>query len=291
MTSTHPSKTVRPTVVFRPDSPVPIEPLSTLWRHRKLVTRFARNDAIGRYRGSALGLTWSFLNPLLMLGVFTIVFSTVFARARFGGTGLPDRPAVLLIFCGMTVFGVFTEVLTRAPMVILGNPNYVKKVVFPLEILPLAMVGSALFHALIGLLILLVGCLALGYGLSWTVLLLPLVLAPLALLAAGVGWFFASLGIYARDVGHVMGVVAQALFFLTPVVFPFQVFVDNAPIVASILQWNPMKIAVDEARMMLVWGQLPDFVSLGVFSLLSVVVAWFGFVWFQRTRAGFADVL
>jgi len=270
---------------------VPVEPLATLWRHRKLLTRFARNDAIGRYRGSALGLTWSFLNPLLMLGVFTIVFSTVFARARFGGNGLPDRPAVLLIFCGMTVFGVFSEVLTRAPMVIFGNPNYVKKVVFPLEILPLAMVGSALFHALIGLFILLVGGLALGYGLSWTVLLLPLVVVPLALLAAGVGWFFASLGIYARDVGHVMGVVAQALFFLTPVVFPFQVFVDNAPVVASILQWNPMKIAVDEARMMLVWGQLPDFVALGVFWLLSVVVAWLGFAWFQKTRAGFADVL
>lgn len=291
VTSTYPAKTARPTVIFGPDVSVPVEPLATIWRHRKLVTRFARNDAIGRYRGSALGLTWSFLNPLLMLGVFTIVFSTVFRGARFGGDGLPDRPAVLLIFCGMTVFGVFTEVLTRAPTMILAHPNYVKKVVFPLEILPLALVGSALFHATVGLLILAVGTILLGQPLSWTVLLLPLVLIPLAFFSAGIGWFFASLGVFARDLGHVVGVISQALFFLTPVVFPFQAILDNAPLVASILEWNPLKIAVDEARMVLVWGQLPNFMSLGVFFVLSVLTAWFGFAWFQKTRRGFADVL
>jgi lipopolysaccharide transport system permease protein len=181
-------------------------------------------------------------------------------------------------------------VLGRAPSSILAHPNYVKKVVFPLEILPVALIGSSLLHAAIGLAILAIGALALGESLSWTFLLLPLVLLPLVLLGLGVGWFLASLGVYVRDVAHSVGVVSQALFFLTPVVYPFSLF-ESAPRVAAVLRWNPLKVAVDEARLVVLWGELPDFRALGAVTLAGLAVAWLGFVWFQKTRRGFADVL
>lgn len=267
-----------------------LDPLHTLFPHRRLLLRFTINDALGRYRGSALGIAWSFLSPLLMLAVFTIAFGTIFANATFGREGLPPREPVLSIFCGMIVFAVFGEVLSRAPSAILTHPNYVKKVVFPLEILPVAIVGSSLFHALIGLTILAIGTVLLGHGLSWTFLLLPIILLPLLLLALGVGWLLASLGVYVRDVAHTIGVVSQALFFLTPVVYPFSVF-ENAPRLAAVLRWNPIKIAIDEARLVVLWGELPNFRALGLVSAAGLVVAWLGFVWFQKTRRGFADVL
>jgi lipopolysaccharide transport system permease protein len=278
-------------LVLAPGRAPSLDPVGTLFRHRHLAWRFAINDALGRYKGSALGLCWSFLNPLLMLGVFTIAFGTVFRGARFGAADLPDRPAVLLIFCGMVVFAVFGEVLARAPGCIVGNPNFVKKVVFPLEILPVALVGSSLLHALIGLSILAVGALALGHPPSPTILLLPFVLLPLVLFTLGVGWFLASLGVFARDVGHVTGVASQALFFLTPVVFPFEAVENGAPWAAAILRWNPLKIAVDEARLLVVWGELPNAAPLLAFGACGLAVAWLGFAWFQKTRRGFADVL
>lgn len=262
----------------------------TLLPHRRLVLRFTLNDALGRYKGSALGIAWSFLNPLLMLAVFTVAFGTLFANATFTREGLPPRPPVLSIFCGMVVFAVFGEVLGRAPSAILAHPNYVKKVVFPLEILPVALVGSSLLHALIGLSILAVGTLALGHALSWTFFLLPLVLLPLVLLALGIGWLLASLGVYVRDVAHTIGVVSQALFFLTPVVYPFSLF-ESRPLIAAILRWNPLKVAVDEARLVVLWGELPDFAALAAMTAVGAVVAWLGFAWFQKTRRGFADVI
>ena len=205
----------------------PRNPLPALWRHRHLLRRLILNDALGKYRGSMFGICWSFLNPLLMLGVFTIAFGTIFRGAGFG-VAMPERPLVLLIFCGMVVFGIFGETIGRACTAVVHQPNYVKKLVFPLEILPVVVVGSALFHALIGLVLLFLGQMLLGYLPSWRIVQLPLVLLPLLLWALGAGWFLASLGVFMRDVSHVMSVVTQALFFMTPVVFPFEAL-DPAP--------------------------------------------------------------
>ena len=267
----------------------PRNPLVALWEHRHLLRRFTLNDALGKYKGSILGLCWSFLSPLLMLAVFTIAFGTIF-QAGFGSS-LPERPPVLPIFCGMIVFGVFGEVLGRAPAAILANPNYVKKVVFPLEILPIAILGSSLLHALIGLAMLLLGQLALGYPLYATTLLLPVVLLPLVLFAAGVGWFVAALGVYVRDITHSTVVVTQALFFLSPVVYPFQLIEDNRPSIAAVLALNPLKVAIDNARLVLIWGYQPDWTGLAICGALGIAVAWFGYLWFCKTRKGFADVV
>jgi len=267
-----------------------LDPIAALWRQRKLLRRFAVNDALGKYRGSLLGLCWSFLNPLLMLAVFTIAFGTVFRGAAFTN-GLVERPVVLPIFCGMVVFGVFGEVLGRTPMCIVGQPNYVKKIVFPLEVLPTAILGSSLLHALIGLSILIVGQLALGFGLPWTAVLLPVVLLPLLLFALGTGFLLSSLGVYVRDIGHSIGVVSQALFFLTPVVYPFKAIEDGAPAMAAVLRWNPLKVVVDGARECLIYGVVPAPLPLLAVSVVGVAVTWLGFLWFQKTRAGFADVV
>jgi lipopolysaccharide transport system permease protein len=281
----------KPLVLSPTKAPI-LEPVAAIWPHRRLLLRFTLNDALGRYKGSLLGIAWSFLNPLLMLGVFTIAFGTIFSGANFAmRAGLPPRPPVLSIFCGMIVFAIFGEVLGRAPGCVLSNPNYVKKVVFPLEILPVALLGSSLLHALIGLCILAIGALALGSSLYWTIVLLPLVLLPLVLFGLGFGWFLGSLGVYVRDVGHTMTVVSQALFFLTPVVYPFSVFTDAAPRIAAVLAWNPLKVAVDDARLVVLWGELPDFTALTAVTAVSLLIAWLGFVWFQKTRRGFADVL
>ena len=157
---------------------MPWSAATELWRRRQLLRRLVVNEALGKYRGSVLGMAWSFLNPLLMLAVFTIAFGSVFKGAAFQN-GLPARPAVLPIFCGMVVFGIFGEALGRAPTAVLSQPNYVKKIVFPLELLPAAITGSALLHAGIGLCILVVGMLALGVVPGAAALLLPIVIVPI----------------------------------------------------------------------------------------------------------------
>ena len=268
----------------------PAVAVAMLWRRRALLWRFTFADALGKYRGSWLGIGWSFLNPLLMLAVFTVAFGAVFKGASFAN-GLPARPAVLPIFCGMVVFGIFGEVLSRAPTAVLAHPNYVKKIVFPLEILPAAITGSALLHACIGLCILLVGQLALGVVPGAAALWLPVVLLPIVLLALGAGWWLASLGVYVRDIGHGMNVVTQALFFLTPVVYPFEAIERGAGALAAVLACNPLKIVIDDARLCLLWNTAPPPLPLGGALLVALVFAAAGLLWFERTRKGFADVV
>lgn len=265
-------------------------PVATLWRQRALLRRFALADALGKYRGSWLGICWSFLNPLLMLAVFTIAFGSVFHGASFAN-GLPPRPTVLPIFCGMVVFAIFGEALGRAPTAVLAHPNYVKKIVFPLEILPAAIVGSALLHAGIGLSILIVGMLALGVVPGFAALLLPLVLLPIALLALGAAWWLASLGVYVRDIGHGMNVVAQALFFLTPIVYPFEAIENGAGALGPVLACNPLKIVVDGARACLLWNTVPPLLPWALATAFALLFALTGAAWFERTRKGFADVV
>ena len=253
-----------------------------------LVRIFTLRDALGRYRGSLLGLGWSFLNPLLMLAVYTFAFGR--NEEGWAPPGAPKAPAVLAIFCGMVTFAVFGEVLGRAPTLILGNPNYVKKVVFPLEILPVTVLGSALLHALIGFAILLLGQLTLGSGLHLAALCFPLVLVPLILLALGVGWWFAALGVYVRDLGQSIAVVTQVFFFLSPTVYPAsQASTSRA---TEVLLWaNPLTTIIEGARATLLYGQPPPWLALGVVTIVAAALAMSGYAWFQKVREGFADVV
>ena len=261
----------------------------SLWRNRQLIVQMTKREVVGRYQGSAMGLAWSFLNPVFMLVVYTFVFSEIF-KSRWGGIGGDDSKTqfAVVLFVGMIVLSLFSEVLNRAPGLILSNVNYVKKVVFPIEILPVIAMGAALFHSLISLGVLLAAFALFNGYLHWTAVFTPLVLLPLVILTMGLAWMLASLGVFLRDVGQTIGIITTVLMFLSPVFYPITAVPERfRPIIMA----NPLTFIIEQAREVLIWGHLPNWLGLGTYTLVAVALAWAGYAWFQKTRKGFADVL
>ncbi len=241
-----------------------------------------------RYRGSLIGGAWTFIYPLLMLAIYTFVFSVVF-NSRWGvGQNESKADFAIILFAGMIVFNIFSEVVNRAPSLVINNVNYVKKVVFPLEILPWVAMGTSLFHAAASLLVLLTAQLLLRTALPWTVLLLPLVLLPLILLCMGLAWFLAAIGVFVRDIGQITSVVTTVIMFLSALFYPTSAL---PPQYLPWLQFNPLIPIIAESRKVLVFSVSPDWRSLGILFAISLVGAFMGFWWFQKVRKGFADVL
>lgn len=271
-------------------APYPATPsamLASLIRNRGLLRDLVRRDFIGRYKGSVLGVVWSLFNPLLMLAVYTVVFSVAF-KAKWG-TGEESRVAfAIVLFSGMIVHSFFAECLNRAPVLITSHANYVKKVVFPLEILPWMVLFSALLHFLVSFAVLLAFCLLAGVPVHAGVLLVPLVLLPLILTILGLSWIFASLGVYLRDLAQVMGIVTTVALFLAPVFYPIDAL---PPTYQALLAWNPITLPITHLRDVMLWGKPLDWVEWGVSLAVGVVVCQVGFWWFQKSRRGFADVL
>jgi lipopolysaccharide transport system permease protein len=266
----------------------PIAMFTSFWRNRQLILQLTRREVIGRYRGSLMGLAWSFLNPLLMLVVYTFVFSVVF-KARWGTGGQESRADfAIILFTGMIVFNLFAEIINRAPGLIISNVNYVKKVVFPLEILSWVSLGSVLFHSLVSLIVLLLVQIIINHSLPWTIIFFPLVLLPLIFASLGVAWFLAALGVFVRDIGQVTGVFTTVLMFLSAVFYPLSALPEAYQV---LLKLNPLVLIIIESRKVLVFGSLPDWFSIGIALLVGFSIATAGFWWFQRTRKGFADVL
>ncbi|MGY3258745.1 ABC transporter permease [Pseudomonas chlororaphis] len=255
--------------------------------NRSLIFNLIRREVSGRYRGSALGLLWSFFNPVLMLAVYTFVFSVVFKARWVGGTGSKTEFA-LVLFSGLMVFNLFSECINRAPTLIIGNVNYVKKVIFPLEILTCVALGSAAFHLLISLLVWLIFY-VLFFGMPHaTILLLPFVLLPLVLLTLGLSWLLASLGVYLRDVSQVVGIITTVLMFLSPIFYPVVSLPESY---RPFMLISPLTFVIEQARDVMIWGRPIDLQGWVVHTSLSGLVACLGFAWFQKTRKGFADVL
>lgn len=265
----------------------PAAMVRSLWRHRELAAAMVQREVVGRYRGSVMGLLWSFFNPAFMLVIYTFVFSVVF-KARWNVGSDSKTEFALVLFAGLIMFNLFAECLNRSPSLILSNASYVKKVVFPLEMLPWVALGSALFHALISLAVWLVAYAVLFGVPHLTVLYLPLVMLPLLLLIMGVSWFLASLGVYLRDVSQIIGVISTVLMFLSPVFYSGAALPEEY---RQLLQLNPLTPVIEQAREVLFWGRAPDFAALSVYLLASALLAWLGFAWFQKTRKGFADVI
>lgn len=265
----------------------PREMFAGHWRNLGLVGTLVKREIIGQYRGSILGLFWSFLNPVFMLAVYTFVFRDIF-ETRWNSGGDSESEFALVLFSGLMVFNLFAECVHRAPGLILANPNYVKKVVFPLEILPSVAMGAALFHALASLVVWMIFHLVL-YGLPHlTALLFPVVLLPLLFLIMGILWFLASLGVYLRDIGQLIGVITTAMLFLSPIFYPISELPEKYQ---ALLLANPLALVIEQARGVLIWGRQPDWTLYGIYFGASALLAWLGFVWFQTTRKGFADVL
>ena len=262
--------------------------VSSLWRNRQLIAQMTKREVVGRYKGSAMGLAWSFFNPVFMLTVYTFVFSEVF-KSRWGVGGEESKTQfAVVLFVGMIVHGLFAEVLNRAPALILSNVNYVKKVVFPLETLPVIAMGAALFHSLISLGVLLAAFVLFNGYLHWTAVFTPLVLLPLIMLTLGLSWMLASLGVFLRDVGQTIGIITTVLMFLSPVFYPVTAVPERF---RQFIMANPLTFIIEQAREVLIWGHLPNWVGLGIYTLAATVIAWAGYAWFQKTRKGFADVL
>jgi lipopolysaccharide transport system permease protein len=261
--------------------------LGSLVRHRTLVWLMVAREVAGRYRGSLAGLLWSFFNPVFMLVVYTFVFSTVFKMRWPGGSGDKLEFAAIL-FSGMIVHSIFAECVTRAPTLILSTPNLVKKVVFPLEVLPWVATGSALFHAAVSSVVLILFLFIARGGVPWTALLFPLVIAPYVVFTIGVSWWLASIGVYVRDVAQMTGVAATVLMFLSPVFYPLAAVPEALRVVFYL---NPLTFVIEQSRELLLWGHAPNWAGLALYTGFAFVVAWAGLFWFQKTRKGFADVL
>jgi len=259
------------------------------WSYRRLVADLTWREISGRYRGSWLGISWSIAQPLLMLAVYTFVFSVVF-EAKWSASAVPAGKFdfALFVFVGVLLHSILGEAITRSSTLIVGNANYVKKVIFPLEILPLTVIGAAAFHALIAIGILLAGVVLLGGGLHWTVLWLPLLVLPLLVFSLGVAWGLAALGVFLRDTAQVTGVLSSVLMFMAPVFYPLNALPEH---IRGWLYLNPLTFVIEQARGVIFAGQAPDVALLALFWGVALVVAQGGYWFFQKSRKGFADVL
>lgn len=259
-----------------------------LWKHRELCWRLTEREVLGRYRGSALGIGWSFITPLAMLAVYTFVFSQVF-KARWGGleNAGPLGFAVNL-FAGLIVFNLFSECVSRAPSLVISNPNYVKKVVFPLEVLGAVAVGSVGFHALTSLSILVVFELIVFHQLPLTLLWLPLIWLPLVLGSLACTWILSAAGVFLRDIGQLIGVGLNMLMFLSPIFFPTSALPANWQ---PVLRLNPLAQVIEETRKSAVQGINPDFGYLAISILITFAACELSFRGFNKAKRAFADVL
>ena len=252
-----------------------------------LLGQMTRRDILARYKGSAMGLFWSFATPLAMLVIYTFVFSEVFG-ARWH-VGSDDKVGFAInLFAGLIVHGAFAECAGRASGLIGQNQNYVKRVVFPLWLLSPMVVLSSLFHALISCVVLL---LAFGwfYGfVHWQALLLPLVALPFVLFLLGVVWLLSALGVFFRDIGQIMPVVITAMLFMAPVFYPVNALPDAFQ---GWLYFNPLTPAIEMARALLVVGELPMLSFFIKYMLAGLLAAVTGLAFFLRVRKGFADVI
>ncbi len=265
----------------------PLAVFSTFWIHRELILQLAWREIVQRYRGSVFGLLWSLFHPLLMLAVFTFVFGRVLPTRS--GLDVIDTPAFgLTLFAGLVVFWLISECLTRAPRLLLENPSFVKRVVFPVEILPWVVVLTAAFHTTVSTIVLLCATWLVQGSLPFSIVMLPFVLAPVAIFGLGALWFFAALGVYIRDIQQMMPIFLTALMFLTPIFYPSSALPDA---IRSVLMLNPLAGAIERTRAVVLTGVIPDWqVLLGAF-LTSWAIAWLGRAWFERVRWGFAGVI
>jgi len=258
----------------------------SLARHRALVAELTRREFSGRYQGSFGGVAWSFVQPLFLLAVYTLAFGVIL-KARWGFSG-GTADYALMIFAGLVVFNAFSECLARAPVLVTANPNFVKKIVFPLELLPWVMALTILMHALLAVCVWIAGY-ALLYGVPKpTVLLAPLVLACFFPVLLGMGWLLSALGVLVRDISHLTQLASHALLFLTPIFYG----VEAAPaLLQNVLMLNPLTFVVEELRLVLFYGQAPAWSAIATYFALSSAFAWAALALFRRMRHGFADLV
>lgn len=253
----------------------------------ELLLDLIKRDFIGKYKGSLLGFLWSLFNPLIMLCVYTIVFD-VALKTKWNSENQNQIAFPIIIFVGMIVNNFFSECLTRAPSLVVMHPSYVKKVVFPIEILTCMTVGSAFIHFCISYFVVLIFCLFNGVALGINIALAPVIIFPLILTSIGLSWVISALGVYFRDMPQIASMLAIITQFIAPVFFP----TDNMPTAYQILVClNPITLPIIELRNLLFWGGAMNWFSWGGSLMVSLIICRSGFWFFDKMRGGFADVL
>ncbi|MEK8131085.1 ABC transporter permease [Paenibacillus filicis] len=262
--------------------------IKDLIKYKTIIKQFTLRELSIKYKGSVLGFSWTFITPILMLVVYTFVFSEIF-NSRWSQTDNGGHVEfALLVFCGLIVFNIFSEVILRAPTLIPSNVNLVKKVVFPLQLLIINILFATLVQAAISFTILVTGVWIFMGGVHWTIVLLPVVILPLVLITAGVGWIVSSLGVYFKDIGQFLGVFVQALMLLSPIFYPVSLIPKNLLFIYNL---NPITFVVEDVRRIIVWGQLPQWEWTISGIVIGTILLIIGYKWFMKTKGGFSDVL
>lgn len=261
--------------------------LHTLWQQRDLLKSLAWRDIAMRYKGSSIGLLWAIITPLLLLAIYTAVFSGIF-QARWGQTGGPLEYA-LQLFVGLTVHGLAAECLNRSPAVMLNNVSYVKRVVFPLHLLPLVTLASALFHFVISVIILVLFYIVTKQHIPvMGIIYTPIIILPYVVWLSGISYLLSGLGVYFRDITQLMGLITTILLFLSPVFYPASMLPERLQV---IFMFNPLTLIIEQVRAVLLDGGSPDWSGLGLYAIGALLMLAVGIWSFKKMRRGFADVL
>ena len=262
------------------------QPLWQLPSRAELIFSFAKRELLGRYKGSALGLAWAVLNPVVMIAIFTFIFAGIFG-ARFG-TNHSHWEYALYLFCGLLPWSMFQDSVQQSANTIVVNSNLVKRVVFPLEALPAAQVFAALGNQLFATVALLIATIIIRQRLELTAIWFPLLLIPQILFALGVSWLVASLGVFLRDIAQGITLLLMAWMYLTPIIYPESIVPEHF---RTFIDLNPFTHLIRNYRHIFLDGLSPDWRGLGYFTLIATIFFLFGYWWFARTRKSFADVV
>lgn len=261
--------------------------IKRIWHNRDLCLKIAQRDVLSRYKGSALGVLWPFIQQLLMLVAYTIVFGYVFKSRWPGLDGDPVRLAIV-IYSGLVSFNFFSEVVNKSATVIVNNTNYVKRVVFPLEILPVSVAIAAISNYMIGLFLLVIVEVVFGAGVDWSIFITIPIVFPILIMSIGLGYIISSTCLFVRDVEQVVLFLTSLLLFATPVFYPVTALPES---VRWIVADSPLVFAVNSVRGIIVYSELPSIDVYFIQLMLSVLVFLFGLGWFERLKKGFADVV
>lgn len=255
--------------------------------HRWLTLELTKRDILGRYKGASFGLIWSLLSPCLMLGIYTLAFGFVL-KSRWPGTEGKTVDFAMILFLGLITHGFFSECLTRAPSLITANSNLVKKIVFPLDILPWTLMLSGFFHFCANTLVFCALNLVMRHEINASVLLVPIVLLPLTFVALGVVWITSALTVFLRDISQVVGVASTAMLFLSSAIVPVESLPEEYRFA---FQLNPLTFIIDQVREVAFWSRTPDWNGLGIYLMIALAFSYLSYCLFQKLRSGFADVL
>lgn len=264
----------------------PIVFFKSVLRNRELLKSLIIRDIKSKYTGSFIGVVWLIINPVIMLAIYTFVFSIVF-NARWTVNSESKSEFALVLFAGMMIFNIFSECISRASTLILQNSNLVKKVVFPLELLAVVNLGSALFNFIISLVVWLILYSVIYGGLNSTLIFLPFYLIPYSLFVLGISWFMCALGVYLRDLAQIVNLSITVLLFMSPVFYPITALPEEF---RNYLYINPMTYIIEAFRGIVYFDNI-SYEHLFFPVCLSIIIAWLGFAFFQKTRRGFSDVI